>query len=180
MKSSKKALRKTFVSIRKALSEKRREEGSRHALDYLLKRLAQCPWVLSFASHREEISLWPLNRILAREERLLLPKVYEIALIPYRVKDLEKELAPHPKWAILEPIPALCEKALPEEIDVVIVPGIAFDEKGQRLGYGKGVYDRFLAGLCCPFIGVGFREQRLKKPLPQESHDVALSEIALF
>jgi 5-formyltetrahydrofolate cyclo-ligase len=60
------------------------------------------------------------------------------------------------KWGILEP-----EQGVPtptEKIDAVIVPLLAFDEKGHRVGYGKGFYDRFLAQCRknCQRIGISF------------------------
>lgn len=70
------------------------------------------------------------------------------------------------------------------EIDMVIVPGLAFDARGHRLGRGAGFYDRFLAawrasrgstpGLA---VGVGFIEQMVEK-LPVESHDMRLDGVA--
>ena len=48
------------------------------------------------------------------------------------------------QWRIPEPDPTTSEKILPDEIDIVLVPLLAFDNKGYRVGYGGGYYDRFL------------------------------------
>lgn len=48
------------------------------------------------------------------------------------------------QWRIPEPDPLTSEKILPDEIDIVLVPLLAFDRKGYRVGYGGGYYDRFL------------------------------------
>lgn len=48
------------------------------------------------------------------------------------------------QWRIPEPDPTTSEKIAPEEIDIVLVPLLAFDRKGYRVGYGGGYYDRFL------------------------------------
>lgn len=48
------------------------------------------------------------------------------------------------QWRIPEPDPTTSEKIQPEEIDIVLVPLLAFDRKGYRVGYGGGYYDRFL------------------------------------
>lgn len=48
------------------------------------------------------------------------------------------------QWRIPEPDPTTSEKVLPEEIDMVLIPLLAFDRKGYRVGYGGGYYDRFL------------------------------------
>ncbi len=57
-------------------------------------------------------------------------------------------------------------------IKVVIVPGVAFDERGHRLGYGQGYYDRFIqsASFHCPIVGLAFEFQVFPE-LPTESHD---------
>jgi 5-formyltetrahydrofolate cyclo-ligase len=63
----------------------------------------------------------------------------------------------------------------PTSIDVVVVPGLAFDRRGRRLGYGRGYYDRFLTSLAphAVTIGVAFDLQVVDE-VPHESHDVAL------
>lgn len=66
----------------------------------------------------------------------------------------------------------------PVSIDVVVIPGLAFTERGDRLGQGGGWYDRFLVGLPanCATIGVGF-ESQLRDDLPTEPHDVRLDAV---
>jgi 5-formyltetrahydrofolate cyclo-ligase len=55
-------------------------------------------------------------------------------------------------------------------LDLVLVPGIAFDRRGWRIGFGAGLYDRFLAGVDAPRVALAFSLQILD-PLPVESHD---------
>jgi 5-formyltetrahydrofolate cyclo-ligase len=66
----------------------------------------------------------------------------------------------------------------PAVIDVVVVPGTAFTERGERLGQGGGWYDRFLPGVGagCVTIGVGFEVQILDV-VPTEPHDVLLDAV---
>lgn len=66
----------------------------------------------------------------------------------------------------------------PAEIDAVVVPLVAFDDQGYRLGYGGGNYDRFLPQLRpdTAVVGVAFKEQRVDA-VPHESHDLRLPEI---
>jgi 5,10-methenyltetrahydrofolate synthetase len=62
----------------------------------------------------------------------------------------------------------------PEQIDLFIVPGVAFDSNGNRIGRGKGFYDRYLTGINKPIIGICFNFQ-LYDPLPTEKHDVKMT-----
>lgn len=66
----------------------------------------------------------------------------------------------------------------PAEIDLIVVPMAAFDAKGRRLGYGSGVYDRFLPQLRedCRVLGVAYAEQEVTE-VPCEPHDVPLEKI---
>ncbi|MEX1212675.1 MAG: 5-formyltetrahydrofolate cyclo-ligase [Balneolaceae bacterium] len=60
------------------------------------------------------------------------------------------------------------------EIDLVLVPLLAADRTGHRLGYGKGMYDRFLSGLSSVNAGLLFAPQLQDQPLPADPHDVPL------
>jgi len=64
------------------------------------------------------------------------------------------------------------------QIDLAIVPGVAFDERGHRMGYGQGYYDRFLeiAPLNCPVVGLAFEFQVFPE-IPFESHDSVVNYI---
>ncbi len=67
---------------------------------------------------------------------------------------------------------------LPESLDLIFVPGIAFDSHGHRLGYGFGFYDRALAACKnAEFIGLGYAFQVVER-LPEEKHDIRLDYLA--
>jgi 5-formyltetrahydrofolate cyclo-ligase len=76
-------------------------------------------------------------------------------------------------FGVLEPVGMRIVS--PESIDLAVVPGVAFDRAGHRLGYGKGFYDRGLHGSRCPgfLAGLCF-EQQLVDRLPAEEHDVRM------
>ncbi len=61
-----------------------------------------------------------------------------------------------------------------KEIELIIVPGIAYDRRGNRIGRGKGYYDRLLATTSATTIGVGYDFQLIDEDIPAEPHDVAV------
>ncbi len=126
------------------------------------------------------------DRIVPWEYDFLLPKK---VLIPYCVEGeillfrlvMETEIAPG-AFGIHEPMPhwrqVLQRKASPEEIDLAILPGLAFDLEGARLGRGKGYYDQFVPNLRSDAIAVGLSfECQLFDQIPMEPHDRYLDMI---
>jgi len=88
-------------------------------------------------------------------------------------------------YSALEPIDCGQKTALQSRnIDLIIVPGLAFTKSGERLGKGRGYYDRYLAklrnkfGTSVKFVGICFREQVVESTLSQK-HDVAM-DLVIF
>ena len=79
----------------------------------------------------------------------------------------------HGAFGVPEPIPKFREWVEPEALDLVLVPGVAFDRKGGRLGFGKGYYDRFLSKTSALRMGVAFSAQVIPD-VPTEPHDVPM------
>jgi 5-formyltetrahydrofolate cyclo-ligase len=131
--------------------------------------------VLLFAPRQDEPDLWPLAQVaLSTGKRVALPRfvaateIYEAACI----LNAATEVLPG-KFGILEPAP-ICKVADLKQLDLVLVPGLAFDRHGYRLGRGKGFYDRLLAAVSGRTCGVAFDAQ-LIATLPVEPHDVPLN-----
>ena len=112
-------------------------------------------------------------------KKIVVPTVLvrEKRMIASLIKDLKLETSRGP-YGILQPKRECIREVPPEEIDLVIVPGLAFDKQGRRLGRGAGYYDKFLATLPAhtPRIGLAFDFQLLNK-LPFFSHDVSVTRI---
>jgi 5-formyltetrahydrofolate cyclo-ligase len=78
------------------------------------------------------------------------------------------------RFGVMEPLPVRPAHT----IDLIVVPGIAFDKKGYRLGYGKGYYDRYLSEKKPQFaIGLAYNFQLLES-LPHDAHDVKMDAIS--
>lgn len=79
------------------------------------------------------------------------------------------------RWGILEPLP---DRKI-TDIDLLIVPGIAFDKMGRRLGYGRGYFDRYI-GINKPRFTIGLAYSfQLVESLPHYNHDQILDAIAI-
>ncbi|WNS74297.1 5-formyltetrahydrofolate cyclo-ligase [Bacillus sp. DTU_2020_1000418_1_SI_GHA_SEK_038] len=79
-------------------------------------------------------------------------------------------------YGLLEPIESETNEVSPDDIDLIIVPGLAFTEKGYRLGFGGGYYDRFLTKYNGYTLSLAFQDQIMEK-LPVEGHDIPVSKI---
>ena len=114
-----------------------------------------------------------INKTLQYNKVVVLPsfdpETFEMTLL--KVDHPEKELKPGPR-GVLEPDPDLCKIVPIDRIDIAIIPGIAFDEKGGRIGTGRGYYDRLIPKLAITTrkVSLTFEEQILQQ-IPLESHD---------
>ncbi len=77
------------------------------------------------------------------------------------------------RFGLLEPVYQAEKVVRPDDLDLVIVPGIAFDRQGNRLGFGGGFYDRFLAQCAATCVGLAYGFQ-VVDGVPTESHDVQM------
>jgi len=170
-------LREEGRKRRSAIGKKRREEAAQTLFE---KFKSTREMFLSFSPLPEEIDLSKLNAFLAKQKRLILPKADSEKLLLFHIENPEQQLK-RSKWNLLEPIPEKCKKALFAEIQIILIPGLIFDQKFHRIGYGGGFYDRLLSNLVnARKIGVGFKEQLLEDLIPIKPHDQALDELLLL
>ncbi len=107
-----------------------------------------------------------IEEALGLGKRVVIPvtKTHEKSLTLSEIKDPKKGLAKGP-FGIYEPKREYLKTVDPKDIDVAIVPGIAFDKEGNRIGHGQGYFDRFLKNLPSkiPTIGLAFKLQLVRK-----------------
>ena len=125
----------------------------------------------------KELDVWPLlDQAIRAGKRVYLPRFvkerncYEAS----EILDLTRDLKPG-NLGIREPNER-CMLLRSGRVDLILVPGLAFDLEGHRLGRGKGYYDRLLAKLEGTTCGVAFDEQMMQQ-IPVEAHDVRLNFI---
>lgn len=174
MLSEKQILRAQYLQLRGEVNLLRGREAAEKLCRYIQQISSGS--TLSYASFGSELSTTALNRWLASKDYLLLPRVEGNALSIYRVDSLDRLSTS--SWGIEEP--AYCERVDSSQVQLVIVPALAFDRRNHRLGYGKGFYDRFLSKSLLDSVGVGFFEQLHREDLPTDPFDSRLSRVALF
>lgn len=131
--------------------------------------------VLFYAPLRGELDVWSLiGSALGQSKMAALPQ-YSAAQGSYvacRVQDPINEVRAG-RFGIREPLES-CALLELNRLDLVLVPGVAFDLDGKRLGRGRGYYDRLLSSVRGTTCGVAFDEQVVKE-VPVEAHDVLLN-----
>jgi 5-formyltetrahydrofolate cyclo-ligase len=150
-KARKAALRRAILARRDGLpaSDRAARAAAIFARVAALPGLRAARVVLAYAAFGSEPDTGPfLRAVLAAGKALVLPRVNRATrmLELYRVEDPALQLEPG-TWGIREPRPALCAPVAPAAVDFVLVPGVAFDVRGGRIGYGGGYYDRLLGRL---------------------------------
>jgi 5-formyltetrahydrofolate cyclo-ligase len=104
-------------------------------------------------------------------KKIALPRVEEDKITFYELSSIKSLI--RGRFGIMEPPPSVPIS----EIDILVVPGIAFDKTGNRLGYGKGYYDRLMSGKQTFSIGLAYSFQLLEN-LPYDRYDKRLDAIA--
>lgn len=141
-------VRKSILKARSRLSSQEVVQKSRLITRRILslEEFRRARTIMAYVDFRNEVKTEELIRTsMAMGKRVAVPltDLQQKRLIPSLLRDFPGDLAPG-AWGIMEPRLESLRPLLPEELDLVIVPGVAFDERGNRLGYGGGFYDRFL------------------------------------
>lgn len=143
----------------------------------LRQRIADSQTVMAYWPLPDEVDIRPLiAQLVAGGRTVLLPKVLDDERMELRRYCSEADLA-EGAFHIMEPVGEPYTDY--DKIDVVLVPGMAFDAAGHRLGRGCGYYDRFLSAHSHLYkIGVCFPFQRVAE-VPTEEHDICVDDIAV-
>ena len=191
------AQRKKATAARRALDAETRAEKSRRVSGFMYEYLQtlkierteaglpQVRTIFSYAAAWDEADLSEFHR-KARAEgiRIAFPLCHGAGIMEAVVPGGDKkEYWRTGAYGIREPVPELAVPVKPEDIDLVIVPCVAFDGRGGRLGHGAGYYDRYLPNLREDAVMVlaAFEEQRLPEIVMEETDvriPVCISDLA--
>ncbi len=176
----KQEVRRQMLARRRLVTAEEQRTASAKICERLQKRLAGYPdgAVLSYLAYGREVDLTPLHEWLWQSgRRLAVPRTYDLAPGEMRAALFRKgdELT---KVALGVYEPLASPEVDPLEIGVVLAPGVAFDANLNRLGHGKGYYDRFLPQLSAGarVIGIAYQWQVLPA-LPVARFDRPMDEL---
>jgi len=172
----KRRLRRLLQARRSAISEAERHLYSEKIATYVcdLPAYRASQTVMLYMAMAHEVQTTALIAHARRHhKRVIVPVVTPDGLLAVVCPTEASHFRPGP-FGILEPRD-LSAVVPPTEIDIVLVPGVGFDTKGVRLGYGGGYYDRFLRLLSAPthFGGLAFHTQ-IVPSIPRLPHDICM------
>ena len=159
-------MRRRARRIRDAIPPADRARLSVRVCDRALSLLAAVgtDTVMVYVSFRSEVETAALVAELRRTYRVAAPRVAAAGRMEAMLMDTQPLVCS--RLGVMEP-PATAALVEPESIDAVLVPGLAFDGDGYRLGYGGGYYDRFLARCSRALrIGLTFEAQMVESVRP--------------
>jgi 5-formyltetrahydrofolate cyclo-ligase len=177
LNEQKSALREQIHSALQKMSPALRMAESIELCGRLEPQLQSARTILFFAPLPDEPDVWPLLEKLLPTKKICALPAFDPTSQAYsarRVRNLITDLSIG-NFGIREPS-AACPEIAFGDLDLILVPGVAFDVKGHRLGRGKGFYDRLLAKVCGVKCGVAF-DQQIVKVVAAEAHDIRMDFI---
>ncbi|MGL5087702.1 MAG: 5-formyltetrahydrofolate cyclo-ligase [Clostridium sp.] len=176
----KKQIRNEVIKNRDLLSLEFRKEKDKLILESLLESelYKNSVKIFTFINYGSEVETKEfINRALKDGKRVFLPKTIKSTKEMKAVEISSLQNLKPDKWEILEPCDFEGEinKNL---LDLIIVPGVVFDKKGNRIGYGGGYYDRYLSNISLEIKKIALAyELQLVEYIESENHDIAVDYI---
>ena len=184
MSENAKNLKKQILHLRDALSPECQQQFSSSIAEQVLEMdlFKRAETVFVYVDFRSEVKTRSLIRTMFKlGKKVVVPvtMLRERDLLPVQISNLKSDL--YPGYAsILEPVESIRSSNYmsPESIDVIILPGSVFDEKGGRMGYGGGFYDRFVSLKAPQAHRVGLcYELQVVSEAPLQDHDERMDTI---
>lgn len=178
----KKEIRKKILQLKESLSEQEIQKKSSAIFNTLsnMKFYTNANNVMLYVSFGSEVLTKPIiDDLLQQRKRVFVPvtvpKTKE--LIVSELKSFEDDLEIG-HFGVMEPKKDALRPVDPTIIDLIVVPGVAFDKEGYRVGYGGGYYDRFIPRLTdqTPKVSLAFEMQLIDK-VPTDKYDIPVEYI---
>lgn len=179
--NQKKAIRKNMLEIRNAFSEKEIVQKSTMIWQNLMHTdvYQKADIIFTYVStYKETRTTHFFDKIWNDDKKIAVPITEENRNMNFVYLNQIEELT-ELKWGIAEPKKENSIIALPTEKSLFVVPALAMDKKGNRIGYGGGYYDTYFSKVNCGFkMGFLFSAQQVEKIEELEKTDIALDGIA--
>lgn len=166
----KKEVREKLLDMRRGLTSKFIEEASEQILVQLMtdERVANAENMLVYSHFDNEVKTGSLTGwLLYRGKQVYLPLIHEKKMHAASIRNAVLEMS---RFGVAQPSMDTAELIQPQQLDLIIVPGVAFDRKKNRLGFGMGYYDTFLQDTQAYRMALAYDFQVLES-LPAEVHD---------
>lgn len=160
-------LRQKMLEVRDSIPQALRSQKSQSIANQIFQIVEseKSSVIMTYVSFRSEVETHEIiDRLISLGKTVLVPLVKreqreQRELKTYQILDRNLDLGKG-HYGIQEPIPERCQLFNESKIDLILVPGVAFDRLGYRIGYGAGYYDRFLKR-CSQALSVGlaYKEQ---------------------
>ena len=175
--SLKAELRKSALAARRAIADKPRKSALIAERVFALPEYRAARTVALYHSLKSEVDTAAvIAHALSCGKTVALPKVYGDTLRFFAIS--EGEQLHKSAFGVLEPAGDESRFIKPEKFDLVLVPGVCFDRGGNRLGFGRGYYDRFLSTTCAKTAALCFDGQLVAEGvIPTDRYDVKISQI---
>lgn len=176
--SKKKEMRAQFLLQRSALPLKVGQAKSREISNRVLAspEFKAARVIQSYLATAAEVqTTWVIKEAFRLKKRVVVPVVHpdDRSLSLSELADFNPEVLHPGPFGILQPRPPFLREIQPSEVDLWILPGVGFDEGGNRLGFGGGYYDRFLPGRRGLALGLAFDFQVIDRiPVEVTDHPV--------
>ena len=169
--TQKKQLRKECKRHRDDIDPLAREQANLKICQFLeeWEKFRISETILTYMPMHSEVDLRPLVAGYS-SKRWAIPRILPKGQMIFQLYD-PSALVLHP-YGMWEPHPD-CLIMTPEEIQLTLVPGLAFDHQGWRLGYGGGFYDRFLSNFAGKFVGITY-EKLVLDHIPHNTYDIPM------
>lgn len=181
LNASKKLIRERMHKQRNSLSFEEVREKSKKIKDTLfsLSYIKESNKIMTYVSFKNEVSTIDIiNELLKMGKEIIVPicDTKDYTLIPSRILSMDELSVSY--FGIMEPKEPFIRPVDPKDIDVILVPGLAFDRNRNRLGHGKGFYDRFLRGVKDDAIKIALAyDFQILDSIPVEDWDIPMDLI---
>lgn len=178
IKQNKEHLRKKYLDIRKKITNKEEKSKEIASKVQMTEEFQNANIIALYKNLSSEVDTsFIIEDALQKGKIVVLPRVYGDEMKFYQITS-SKDTFEKSKFGIEEPIENEENFIEASKIDLMIVPGICFDKENNRLGFGKGYYDKFLGNTKIRTIGICYQEQLLKTDIiPSTTYDIKMQQV---